>query len=984
MFRPTPALAGRLAAIVLVGTAAGLALAQNVPPPAPPGAAPAPPGGGPGEAPSGKKPDFPPFEQVSKDYEKVVSTADGQASLYDIYVNKQKGEMLAVLPARFDGQRIFIATSIAGGSRQTGFQWNDQYGYWKRIDDQLVLMEPNLMQQARGGKQDAELRSAVERTYSDRVITAAKIVAMAPGNRPVIDLDDLLVKNSKTFAGMQGNASLATVGNVKAFPQNIEIPITMPMGGAPGNPFLGMPASAGGEMVTLHYSISEIPKTDYKPREADERIGYFLTVFKDFTKNEVGGNQFTRFINRWNVQKRDPSLAMSPPSEPIVFYIEHTVPVRYRRYVRDGILEWNKAFEKIGILNAVEVRQQDAQTKAFMDINPEDVRYNFFRWISSETPFAMGPSRVNPETGQILDADIIFDDSMLKNYALQYKAMIAAYGLEGIDPKATAWIKENPSWDPMRMGEQPDPRRLEIEHDPGLSDEQKAILLGDPVPMPSTRLLSRVVQQNLHCSCALGCAMQMQTAGLAMRLMGDEMFGGAPDTAIASDVPPPTPPATPAAGDTPPTPATPPAPKKPGVPMLDGAPEEYLGTILKYITCHEVGHTLGLRHNFKASSWLPMDEYLKRKGQPSVGSVMDYVPIYVPPTADSPRGEWMPVTIGPYDYWAIEYGYTSDENRIKEMGKESSKRELQFATDEDNGGPDPLVATWELSADPLDWAKTRIALVKSMRGKLLEKGLEDGQPWYLLRQAYEQLLSEQIGALRVASRYIGGVEVNRDRKGTPDGREPLSPTPAAKQREALAFVVENAFDDKSFDLRPEILSKLVTDKQRHWGNMRSSDEVFSIHDRIAQVQSFALLYLLNPGTLGRVFDNELRKPVDQDTVTLPEVFRTVTGAVYRDLTPPAPGEKGFTNRTPALSSVRRDLQSIATDRLISLALSDSPSMPRPIRTLAMMHINELGAKLTEILKSDLKLDDYTKAHLLDLKERIERALNIVRVRESKA
>ncbi|MFO0874932.1 MAG: zinc-dependent metalloprotease [Phycisphaerales bacterium] len=984
MFKPTPALAGRLAAVVLVGAVAGLALAQNAPPPPSPAPGPGgpPPGAAPGggEAPSGKKPEFPPFEQVSKDYEKVVSTADGQASLYDLYVNKQKGEMLAVLPARFEGQRIFIATSIAGGNRQTGFQWNDLYGYWRRIDDQLVLMEPNLQQQARGGKQDAELRSAVERTYSDRVVTSAKIVSMAPGNRPVIDLDDLLVKNSRIFTGMQGNAALATVGNVKAFPQNLEIPITMPMGGTPGNPLLGMPGTAGGEMVTLHYSISAIPKTDYKPREADERIGYFLTVFKDFTKNEPGGNQFTRFINRWNLQKRDPSLAMSPPAEPIVFYIEHTVPVRYRRYVRDGILEWNKAFAKIGILDAMEVRQQDAQTGAFMDINPEDVRYNFFRWISSETPFAMGPSRVNPETGQILDADIIFDDSMLKNYALQFKSMIAAYGLDGLDPKAKAWIKENPSWDPMLVGEHPDPMRSEVQADPDLTDEQKATLLGDPLPMPRMRLLSRVVQQNLACSCAMGCALQMQTAGLAMRLMGDEMFGGNGSAAAGDPPAPPVPSGSPpAAGDTPPAPA----PKKPAVPMLDGAPEEYLGTILKYITCHEVGHTLGLRHNFKASSWLSMDEYLKRKGQPSVGSVMDYVPIYVPPTADSPRGEWMPVTIGPYDYWAIEYGYTTDEARLKELGKESSKRELQFATDEDNGGPDPLVATWELSAEPLDWAKTRIALVNTMRAKLLDKAVEDGQPWYLLRQGYEQLLGEQLGALRVASRYLGGVEVNRDRKGTPDGREPLSPTPVAKQREALRFIVDNAFDDKAFDLRPEVLSKLVTDKQRHWGNMRSSDEVFSIHDRIGQVQSFAMLYLLNPGTLGRVYDNELRKPADQDELTLPELFRTVSDAVYRDLAPPAPGDKGFSNRSPALSSVRRNLQSIATDRLISLALSDSGSMPRPIRTLAMMHLNELGTKLGEILKSDRKLDDYSKAHLMDLKERIERAMNVVRVRDTK-
>ncbi|HMN96636.1 MAG TPA: zinc-dependent metalloprotease [Phycisphaerales bacterium] len=932
------------AAVALLGATAGLAIAQQAPAPAAPAPAT-------GDAPRGdagrSRPDFPPFDQVIKDFEKVISTADGKEPLYDIYIDRKKNQMLAVLPQRFDGQRIFIATSIAGGSRQTGWQWNDLYGYWKRIDDQLVLMEPNLQRQARGGKQDAELRSAVERTYSDRVVLSTKILAMAPGNRPVIDLDELLVKNSRTFTGMQGNAALATIGSVKAFPQNIEIPITMPIGGGGGVPELGMRGSSGGELVTLHYSISTIPKTDYKPRESDERIGYFLTVFKDFTKNEPGGNQFTRYINRWNLKKRDPSLAMSPPEEPIVFYVEHTVPVRYRRWVRDGILEWNKAFAKVGILDAIEVRQQDAQTGAFMDLQPEDVRYNFFRWISSETPFAMGPSRVNPETGQILDADIIFDDAMLKNYALQYKAMIAAYGLDGIDPKAVAWIQENPSWDPMRIGERPDPLREEILNDPELTDEQKASLLGDPIPMPSTRLLSRVVQQNLACSCALGCAMQMQTAGLAMRLMGDELFGAASDG-----------------------------------PMIDGVPEEYLGTILKYITAHEVGHTLGLRHNFKAAAWLSVDDYLERRGEPNVASVMDYVPIYVPPTAESPRGEWMPVTIGPYDYWAIEYGYTFDENRVKEMGKESARTELRFSTDEDASGPDPLVGRWILGSDPLDWARARMLLVRSMRERLLEKGVSENEPWFLLRRGYEQMLGEQVGALRVAGRYLGGVEINRDRKGTPDGREPLVPTPADKQREALQFIIENAFGEEAFDIRPEVLSKLVTDKHRHWGNFGGTDEVFSVHDRIGQVQAFALLFVLNPGTLGRIHDNELRKAPDVDAVTLPEVMRSVIDAVYVDLA--APGERSFTNRSPMLSSIRRNLQSMALDRLISLASTDSMSMPRPVRTLALMHLSDLDRRIGEILAAaNGGLDDYTRAHLIDMKERIDRAMNVIRVSNAK-
>jgi hypothetical protein len=731
---------------------------------------------------------------------------------------------------------------------------------------------------------------------------------------------------------MEGNAALAKVGQVKAFPKNVEIPVTIPM--------------EHGEMTTLHYSISVIPKTDYKPCESDDRIGYFLTVFKDLTKVSPDGTNFVRYINRWNLQKRDPSLSLSPPTEPIVFYIEHTVPVRYRRYVREGILEWNKAFETCGILEAIEIRQQDARTGSFMDIDPEDVRYNFFRWISSETPFAMGPSRVNPETGQILDADIIFDDSMLKHYALRYERMIAAYGLDGIDPDALRWIAERPRWNPLLRHDRHDPARASVLNDPQLTDGQKADILGVPDEGADETLLTCMVQQNRYCGYAVGKAMQMRTADLAMRLRAGSLSGAG--SGEDADI-------------------------------IDGVPEEYLGGILREIVMHEVGHTLGLRHNFKASTWLPLDEYVHRRGEANVGSVMDYNPIYVPPDPEAPRGDWVTPTLGPYDYWAIEYGYTHDgEGRERLLGQ-ATGRKLQYATDEDAWGPDPLVARFDLGAEPLEWAETRLRLVRALREALLDRAVEDGQSWHLLRQAYEQLLGEQVGALRVAGRYLGGVYVHRDHKGDPAARDPLVPVEADKQRRALAFLIDNAFRDEAFDLRPEVLRKLTADKHRHWGHFGSPDVAFSVHDRVAQIQGFALLYVMNPGTLSRVYDNELRIPADEDALTLPELMGAGVDAIFSELDAERGGER-YTNRRPMISSLRRNLQSEMTDRLIDLAM-DSARMPRPIQTLALAHLRDIHGRLGAILDGPDNgvVDDYTVVHLGDLEQRIDKALNAVYV-----
>ena len=143
-----------------------------------------------------------------------------------------------------------------------------------------------------------------------------------------------------------------------------------------------------GVTLYVHYSISRLPETGYQPRLADDRVGHFLTVIKDFSKTG-GDDQFVRYINRWDLRKAEPSAAVSPPVTPIVFWIEKTVPFKYRGAVREGILEWNKAFERAGFANAIEVRQQPDDATW----DPEDINYNTFRWITANAGFAMGPSR---------------------------------------------------------------------------------------------------------------------------------------------------------------------------------------------------------------------------------------------------------------------------------------------------------------------------------------------------------------------------------------------------------------------------------------------------------------------------------------------------------------------------------------------------------------------------------------------------------------
>ena len=228
------------------------------------------------------------------------------------------------------------------------------YVFWRRYFYRLALIAPDLDTRATG---DPESASSVNRLFTDSMILNVPIVTIGPGGGPVIDLDYLLVGKATKFFGPQFRnqelMGMYKLQKAKAFPLNVELAFELP--------------TSTGKLSSIHYSISELSsKSGYRPRMADERIGYFTTSYSDLGQYDDDKTK-VQFINRWHLEKRDPRLKMSPPKNPIIFYIEHTTPVRYRRWVKDGVLAWNDAFEKIGISDALEVYYQDAQTGAHMD-----------------------------------------------------------------------------------------------------------------------------------------------------------------------------------------------------------------------------------------------------------------------------------------------------------------------------------------------------------------------------------------------------------------------------------------------------------------------------------------------------------------------------------------------------------------------------------------------------------------------------------------
>lgn len=900
------------------------------------------------------KPDFPPLDEVIKDYQKVVSTADGAQSFYTVWRRDKDAQMLAALPSGYEGQRFFIAVTVASGEDYAGLQAGDMYVYWKRYDKRLALVQPNVRIKSTG---DAESKSSVKRLFTDKVILDVPIVAMS-GSSPVIDMDELLVGQASKFFGSSvhvSNSKLVTIKKAKAFPKNVELAFEVPTG--------------SGRLQILHYSISEIPEgTGYKPRKADERVGYFTTSHRDYGQFKDPETR-VRYVNRWHLEKADASLQISPPKNPIVFYIEQSTPVRYRRWIREGILYWNKAYEKVGISSAVEVHYQDTRSGAHMEKDPEDVRYNFIRWLSNNKGTAIGPSRVHPETGQILDADVILTDGWIRHYWTTFNEVMPEIAMEGVSSETLVWLRDHPRWDPRIRLAQPS-QRDQIEQK--IAESSALAYGGHPMAQVNPDMIGddeydglggRVSQINGMCTLTHGKAFDVAMFRMNLAMLDaaaeeaeDEKDEGKKDQEKEKE-----------------------KEEKKEEPMIDGMPESFVGPMLAELACHEVGHTLGLRHNFKASSVYTMAEINSEdmKGnKPHAGSVMDYLPANMNFKDGQVQGDYTMISVGPYDTWAIEYGYTQDEGKLKDILSRVAEPELQYATDEDTSGPDPLARRYDFSKDPLDYAQNQIRIAKHNRERIIDKLVKDGDSWAKVRKGYEMTLSMQLRATSMMSNWLGGAFIYRDKKGDRDGRLPIEVVPAKTQRDALNFVIENTFRDEAFGLTGDLLLRMSVDKW--WDDFSTimDDSTWPIHDRITGIQVSTLARLMYPTVLRRIYDNEFLVPADEDAVTLPELLDSVAKEIWSELDEEA--GKEYTARKPMISSLRRNLQREHIELLIDLSKSSygSTAAYNAIANLVMEKLRGIQGKIDAAMKAHgEKLDPYTKAHLADGRTQIQKAMD---------
>ncbi|HRP27995.1 MAG TPA: zinc-dependent metalloprotease, partial [Burkholderiaceae bacterium] len=733
----------------------GVSKAQASAPNAP--AAAAPPSGAvaPAPRPPGAAPAVPPAPGALKPFADVIKGAERSDGLLAVW-RKDDKVWLELAPADFD-QPFFLSPKIKAGIGVGSYfgglmSRDDGLVAFRRIHNQVQLIRINSEYVAAAGTPQS---LAVQAAYSPSLVASASVASLPEPDRKsiLIDANSIFMADLLGIGGRlqrsyrQGyafdarNSAITTVRDAKDL-LVVEVlahfatgSIAQPAPGAPaGAPAPSVPKTVPDPrslFMTLHYSIGRLPAQPMATRKADARVGHFNTSVADFS-DDLARSPRRRYVDRWRLEKKDPDAALSEPVQPITFWIDRTVPQQYRAPITAGVLEWNKAFERIGFKDAIVVKVEPDDA----DFDTLDFGRASIRWMTNAVPAfgAVGPRHVDPRSGEILDADIAIESLSSRSIrALRSQVLATAAAADGPDAADLA--------------------------------------------------------AGLVCTYADAAAEQLGYAQDVLEARGE----------IDPDSP---------------------------------QAREFVDAYLKDTTMHEVGHALGLRHNFRASRAYTAAQLADPAFTAAHGitaSVMEYAAINLNGPGEPRAGYGTPfnTTLGPYDYWAIEYAYkpiaAADEAaELQRIAARSREPQLAYGTDEDNFiGLDPESLQFDLGDDVIAFAQKRIAIAQDLLARQETRSLAPDEDYAVLRRSVLYAVRDVGRSASALTRQIGGVRTLRDAPGS--GRDPLTPLPAEQQRRALELILAGLFSADSLKISPALQRKLGADYLERWDAVRSGD-----------------------------------------------------------------------------------------------------------------------------------------------------------------
>lgn len=837
---------------------------------------------------------IPPVTPALRPFKDIVKEAKEIPGFFTLYQKDEK-IWIAIKPEQFD-QPFFFTYNIPQSVGERGLYGSQMGGadlvVFKKIGTQVQLIAKNAEFYAKPGTPQAKF---VSESFSDSLLASAVTVsAPHPDTKAVlVEANGLLFSDIPgyltrlefayrlPFALDARNTSLSHVNNSETM-TGLQVqahfnitklsapPLTPPPVPTPPPP--STTPDPRSLFVSFYYSFAKLPEKPMAPRIADERVGHFVSSHTDFN-DDLSPKTKVHYVNRWRLEKKDPALAISEPKEPIVYWLDKNIPEKYRKAVSGGILEWNKAFEKIGFKNAIVVKQQGGSD----DFDTMDARHASIRWFTgADIGFAIGPSHKDPRTGEILDADIGMSD-------------VFARGA----------------------------RRTVVED------------MGKPLTFDANfagAFSPSLKQQSLFLACNYGAekAHDMHFAIDLLEARGMDMDS----------------------------------------PEAEALAQAYVFDVIM----HEVGHTLGLRHNFRASTIYSIKQiqdpaFTKVHGL--AGSVMDYNPFNLALKGEK-QGEYVMSTLGPYDYLAIEYAYkpldqTAEKDELSKIAvRATTQRELDYATDEDAGfgniliGIDPEVNRFDMGSDPLEYYKKRMKLTRELWDRIQTLQLKPGESYERLTRSFASGFRGLTLVAPLLAKYVGGVKHLRDRAGT--NRPLYEPTPVVRQREALALLTDSIFKIDSFRLKPEFVSHLAID---HFE--RSLNPDISIANSVLNLQKGVLDVLMADAVAQRLLDSQDKVVNGNKVLKLSDMYDGLQEAIWSEL------------RTGNdISAMRRNLQREHLKRIANTLVRPAATTPADAHSLQRENAIQLQNRIRTALGKPMSKE--AKAHLAESLSTLNEAL----------
>ena len=367
-----------------------------------------------------------------KTYEEII-TKDAITDDGLFKVHKVKDKYYYEIADSLLGRDMLMVTRIVKMATELPLnrhKMSEQVLKWEKFDNNIFLKQASYSKFA---NDSLPISIAVSNSNFEPIISSFKIaVENKENNSHVIDVTSLYKSDIKIFGFPQSSrkgykitsldSKLSFIESIRSFPLNIETKHI--------KTYKSSNSRNGQISMVLNNSMILLPKKPMKRRYFDQRVGWFTSAQTDYGIDNQEA-ETVRYLDRWRLEIKDEDIdkfkngELVEPKKPIVYYLDPATPEKWRKYLKDGIEDWNVAFEAAGFKNAIIVKYPPTKEED-PDWSPEDVRYSTVRYLASPSLNANGPHVSDPRSGEIIESDINWYHNVMKLLRNWYFVQTAA------------------------------------------------------------------------------------------------------------------------------------------------------------------------------------------------------------------------------------------------------------------------------------------------------------------------------------------------------------------------------------------------------------------------------------------------------------------------------------------------------------------------------------------------------------------------------